>query len=167
MNPFRPALQGSRQPSRRIKPSSRGRADDVTIAPVRKARWPRFLAGAALVALLASPALAAEHACVTAGSSLDGVCSETLAASSGPVLKPSTTAGGYRAITFDNESTTATIAVCLGASCTAAINTGGSFTIPPGQTRTWSVPYGAGGGFNDPWNAISSVASITITVQAQ
>jgi len=62
-------------------------------------------------------------------------------------------------LVIDNESTTATIACNFGG--TAAINTAGSFTIPPGSTRTWaSYPVPA-----DTVNCISSVASSPATIE--
>lgn len=62
-------------------------------------------------------------------------------------------------LALDNESATATVACAFGA--TAAINTAGSFTIGPGQTRTWTgqrIP-------SDAINCISSVASSPLTVE--
>ena len=50
--------------------------------------------------------------------------------SSGSILA-ARTAPKY-ALSVKNESTTASIAFCFGASCTAALNTAGSITIPPG-----------------------------------
>lgn len=157
--------QGSRQPSQRTKPPS-------MVARRRLLRGVSCKGGAlALLLMLAAlisagPALA-EHPCAVSGNSVDGVCAETIGTGSATVLKATTTQGGYRAITIDNESTTASIAVCFGASCIPAINTAGSFTIGPSMTRTWTTPYGAGGGFNDPMNAIASAASTPVTTQAQ
>lgn len=64
-------------------------------------------------------------------------------------------------IAIDNESASASIAVCFG-SCTPALNTAGSFTIPPGQTRTWRGPYVPA----DQINVIASAASTPVTVEA-
>lgn len=59
-----------------------------------------------------------------------------------------------------NESASASIAVCLGA-CTAALNTSGSMTIPPGQMLTLSdAAYVPG----DAVNAIASSAATPVTV---
>lgn len=79
------------------------------------------------------------------------------------------TQGGAPAneLAIDNESTTATIAICFAppnalptTSCPGGpgINTAGSFTIPPGATRIW----GTNGG-NVPSNAIWGIASAVST----
>ncbi|HEV2187510.1 MAG TPA: hypothetical protein VGR70_09895 [Stellaceae bacterium] len=126
------------------------------------------LALIAALALLAAPAYA-EHSCPPSGTSIDGVCPVTVGTSVLAVLNVYPTPGGsgYRQIAVDNESTSANCAVCFGASCTPALNTAGSFTIPAGMTRTWSIPFGSGGGYNDPMRGICSAASTPLTVQAQ
>jgi hypothetical protein len=80
----------------------------------------------------------------------------TVGASSAQVLA----AGSRKYLSFDNESTTATIACNFGG--TAAINTAGSYTLPPGATRTWA----AANGFvpSDAVNCIASVGSTPLTV---
>lgn len=63
------------------------------------------------------------------------------------------------ALSLKNESATASIAICFGASCTAALNTAGSVTLAPGQL--WS----AGPAFIplDQINGISSAATSPAT----
>ena len=64
-----------------------------------------------------------------------------------------------RLLSIDNESATATIACAFGAS--AALNTAGSFTIPPNFTRTWTAyPVPA-----DAVNCISSAATSAATIE--
>lgn len=58
--------------------------------------------------------------------------------------------GPRKLVAIDNESTTATIACNFGG--TAALNTAGSWTIPPGNTRTWAGPF-------VPTDAINCIAS--------
>lgn len=63
-------------------------------------------------------------------------------------------------LALDNESTTATVACAFGA--VAAINTKGSFTLPPGVTRTWnSYPVPA-----DAVNCIASALATPLTIEA-
>lgn len=62
-------------------------------------------------------------------------------------------------IAIDNESTTATIACNFGG--TAAINTAGSWTLTPGQTRTWKTDPIPG----DAINCISSAATSPATYE--
>lgn len=62
-------------------------------------------------------------------------------------------------LALDNESTTASLACAFGA--TAALNTAGSFTIQPGQTRTWSGTYVP----LDAVNCIASAAATPLTVE--
>lgn len=84
------------------------------------------------------------------------VSAATVGTSSAQVLA----AASRRLLAIDNESTTATIACAFGA--TAAINTAGSFTIPPGVTRTWrDYPVPA-----DAVNCIASASSTPATVEA-
>ena len=49
-----------------------------------------------------------------------------------------TVPGGASTLSIDNESSSATIACALNNS-TAAINTAGSYTMPPNTTRLWSL----------------------------
>lgn len=63
-------------------------------------------------------------------------------------------------LNIKNESTTASIAFCLGSSCTAAINTAGSVTIPPNQLYAFGPNYIP----LDQINMISSVASSPATI---
>ena len=82
---------------------------------------------ALLLVLLALPAQAAQRSIVSA----------TIGATSAQAVAAAP--GGQRVfLSIDNESTTATIACSFGG--TAAINTAGSYTIPPGNTRTWTAP---------------------------
>lgn len=93
----------------------------------------------------------------TALSAVTGsVSAKTITNSSAQVLA----AASRLFLAVDNESTTATIACAFGA--TAAINTAGSFTIQPNQTRVWnSYPVPA-----DALNCISSAATSAATVEA-
>jgi hypothetical protein len=61
---------------------------------------------------------------------------------------------------IDNESTTATIACNFGG--TAALNAAGSWTIPPGDTRTWNGSFVPA----DAINCIASAASTPVTIEA-
>lgn len=84
------------------------------------------------------------------------VSAKTITSSSAQVLAAAT----RQLLAISNESTTATIACAFGA--TAAINTAGSFTLIPGQTRIWnSYPVPA-----DIFNCISSAATSAATVEA-
>jgi hypothetical protein len=72
-----------------------------------------------------------------------------------------TSPGGRTLLAVDNESTTATIACAFGNPATAAINTAGSFTMTPGQTRTWlnfALP-------TEPMYCISSAATSPATIE--
>ena len=82
----------------------------------------------------------------------------TLGATSTQVIAGSV--NGRRFLAIDNESVTATVACAFGA--TAALNSAGSWTIPPGMTRTWN------GGFvpSDTVNCIASAAGTAVTVEA-
>lgn len=71
-------------------------------------------------------------------------------------------AASRRMIAIDNESTSATIACSFGG--TAATNTAGSWTIPPGSTRTWLPPAPIP---LDAINCISSAATSAATIQVQ
>jgi hypothetical protein len=129
-----------------------------------------IIAIAAALSLAAiDEARAANANCPGGGSPpVDGVCGVTVGTGSTLILNPAVNEGaanGYRKIAVDNESTTATCAVCFGASCTPALNTAGSFTIAPGVTRQWDVPYGAGGGYADAMNGICSASSTPLTVE--
>lgn len=120
------------------------------------------------VLALAAPAARAEHSCPASGTSVDDICAVTLGTSAGAVLKAYAGGGsGYRTLAFDNESMTTAIAVCPGASCTPALNTAGSYTIPAGGTRLFQIPYGSAGGYNDQWNGIAGASSTPVTVEAQ
>lgn len=71
-------------------------------------------------------------------------------------------ASSRRFLAIDNESTTATISCTFGTTLTAGINAAGSFTIPPGNTRTWGntfVPAAA------VW-CVASAAATPVTIQA-
>ena len=59
-----------------------------------------------------------------------GYSAVTVTSTSGSIL--AARAAPKYALSVKNESTTATIAICFGSGCTAAINTAGSVTIPPG-----------------------------------
>lgn len=63
-------------------------------------------------------------------------------------------------LAIDNESASATVACAFGA--TPALNTAGSWTIPPGDSRSWS------GAFipNDQVNCIAGAASTPVTVES-
>ncbi len=89
-------------------------------------------------------------------SSLTGtVQAKTITNTSAQVLA----AAARTLLAVDNESATATIACAFGA--VAAINTAGSFTILPGNTRTWvnyPIP-------TEALNCISSAATSPATVE--
>jgi hypothetical protein len=88
-------------------------------------------------------------------SAVGTVTAAAVGTSSATVLAP----GARRLLAIDNESTTATIACAFGAA--AAINTAGSFTIPPGQTRMWKdYPVPA-----DAVNCIANAAATPATVE--
>lgn len=83
------------------------------------------------------------------------VSAKTITNSSAQVLA----ASSRQLLAIDNESATASIACAFGA--TAALNTAGSFTLPPQSTRTWTsypVPAAA-------VNCISSAATSPATVE--
>jgi Zn-dependent alcohol dehydrogenase len=65
-----------------------------------------------------------------------------------------------RFLAIDNESTTAAVACAFGA--TAALNTAGSWTIPPGMTRTWNGTFVP----SDAVNCIAGAAGTPVTVEA-
>lgn len=70
-------------------------------------------------------------------------------------------AGPKKFIAIDNESGSTSIACSFGG--TAALNTAGSFTIPPGSTRVWNsvwIP-------SDAVQCISGAASSAATIQVQ
>lgn len=74
-------------------------------------------------------------------------------------------AGSRLFLSINNESTTATIACAF--SATAAANTAGSYTIGPGNTRTWGpgtyeIPGAPGGAVN----CISSAATSPATIES-
>lgn len=121
---------------------------------------------AALLALVLNGLFACQPAYAGAcplAASAKGTCACTVGTGSTACLNANTTAP-YRAITVDNESTTATIAVTDDGT-TPAINTAGSYTIPPGQTRSW--PTGPNITFVGPLNVIGSAASTPVTVKGQ
>lgn len=70
-------------------------------------------------------------------------------------------AAAHTILDIKNESTTATIACAFGA--TAAINTAGSYTIPPGWHRSWEGSYVP----SDAVNCISSAATSPATIEAK
>ena len=129
----------------------------------------RFLASVAFLAVFGCVAVRAQTANPTA-----------FYANSGS--PPASGTGGFNAVTagitsakalpaaphtctlieIDNESSAASIAACFGSSCTAALNTAGSFTIAPGTTRIWSGPYVPA----DQINIIASAASTPVTIEA-
>jgi hypothetical protein len=82
----------------------------------------------------------------------------TIGTSSGQALAGS--ALGRRFLAIDNESVTATVACAFGA--TAALNTAGSWTIPPGMTRTWNGSFVP----SDTVNCIASAAATPVTIEA-
>lgn len=69
-------------------------------------------------------------------------------------------AGIRRFLAIDNESMTAAIACAFGGA--AALNTAGSWTIPPGMTRTWNGTFVP----SDAVNCIASAAGTPVTVEA-
>lgn len=66
---------------------------------------------------------------------------------------------GRKFLAIDNESTTATVACAFGAP--AAINAAGSFTIPPGFTRTWDGTFVP----NDAVSCIASAGATPVTIE--
>lgn len=95
---------------------------------------------------------------MTPASPTGSVSSVTIGTSSAQAI--ASEANGRRLLSIDNESATATIACSMGG--TAALNAAGSFTIPPGMTRTWSgtaVPA-------DAVNCISDTSSTPATIQS-
>ena len=82
----------------------------------------------------------------------------TVGTSSAPALGAAV--GGRKFLAIDNESQTATLACAFGAA--AALNTAGSFTIPPGFTRTWDGTFVP----NDAVNCIASAGSTPVTIEA-
>jgi hypothetical protein len=62
-------------------------------------------------------------------------------------------------LVLDNESATATIACAFGA--TPALNTAGSWTLPPGTTRSWAGPLVP----NEALECISSASATPLTIQ--
>ena len=65
-----------------------------------------------------------------------------------------------RFLAIDNESVTAAVACAFGA--TAAINSAGSWTIPPGMTRTWNGTFVP----SDAVNCIAGAANTPLTIEA-
>jgi hypothetical protein len=106
------------------------------------------------------PAFAA--ACPLAASA-SGTCACTVGTGSTVCLNAKTTAS-YRVITVDNESATAIIA-CTDDGTTPALNTAGSWTIQPLQTRQW--PTGPNLNHSGPLNCLSNTASTPVTVKGQ
>lgn len=113
----------------------------------------RALRNAALAALLVTSA----HA--------QTVGPQTKAKTTSPVTVTSTSAQVLAAgqvtqlLAIDNESSSATIACAFGG--TAALNTAGSFTIAPQNTRVWnSAPIP-----NDAINCISSASTSPMTLE--
>lgn len=85
----------------------------------------------------------------------------TLTNSSATYLPPQ---NSRQFLAIDNESATIAIACAFGGA--AAVNTGGSWTIPAGATRTWpAVPGGPVP--TDAINCIAASGSPTITIQVQ
>lgn len=73
--------------------------------------------------------------------------------------------GGASSLSVNNESSTASIACALG-NATAALNTAGSYTIPPGATLLWSLDSRNGRQvFAGVLNCISSVATSPATIE--
>jgi Zn-dependent alcohol dehydrogenase len=68
---------------------------------------------------------------------------------------------GRRLLAIDNESPTATIACAFG-NMTPALNTAGSWTIPPQSVRDWSGSYVP----NDAVNCVASAAGTPVTIEA-
>lgn len=66
-----------------------------------------------------------------------------------------------RLLAIDNESATTTIACAFG-NMTPALNTAGSWTIPPQSVRDWSGSYVP----NDAVNCIASAAGTPVTIEA-
>lgn len=92
-----------------------------------------------------------------------GSCAATIGTGAVTVANASTTKP-YKAITIDNESTSATIA-CTDDGTTPAINTAGSWTIAPGLTRQW--PTGPEVSYGSAIQCIASASSTPVTVKAQ
>lgn len=91
-----------------------------------------------------------------ASSATGTVSGATVGTASAQILAPA----ARRFLAIDNESTTATVACAFGGA--AAINSAGSFTIPPGVTRTWrDYPVPA-----DAVACIASAAGAPLTVEA-
>lgn len=108
---------------------------------------------AATVASLTNPLPTAGQAAVSA------VTGTTSAATVTNTSTQVLAAASRQFLAVDNESATASIACRFGG--TAALNTAGSWTIPPGATRTWlNYPVPA-----EALNCISSVASSPATVE--
>jgi hypothetical protein len=89
------------------------------------------------------------------------------AGSAGPVTVSTTStqalassALGRRFLAIDNESITATVACAFGT--TAALNTAGSWTIPPGMTRTWNGSFVP----SDAVNCVASATGTPVTIEA-
>ena len=95
---------------------------------------------------------------IAPSSSADNTIAATVGVTSAQVVAVSATRRVIVAI--DNESTSATIACAFGA--TAALNTAGSFTIPPGVTRVWDGTFVP----SDAINCIASAGSTPVTVEA-
>lgn len=105
---------------------------------------------------------------LNAGSNTIGAVTGAISAVTGSVSAATITnssaqivaAASRRLLAISNESASASIACSFGG--TAALNTAGSFMIPPLSTRTWvNYPVPA-----DAVNCISSVASSPATVEA-
>jgi hypothetical protein len=69
---------------------------------------------------------------------------------------------GRRLLSIHNESGSASVAVCISASCTAALNTAGNYTLGPGQTILWNTPNAVP---SSAVNAIATGSSIPVTVE--
>ncbi len=110
---------------------------------------------AVILLLYAGAASAATCSNATYG----GACTITNSSALAVTLPTQTTV-----LAIDNESASATIA-CAFANGTAALNTAGSWTIPPGFTRTWF--FGPKLGLINPGilNCISGAATSPATIE--
>lgn len=110
-------------------------------------------------ACLVDPNTGAGYNAVTPITGTGGVTAVTVGTASAQAIAAATRTA---ILAFKNESTSASIAISLGG--TAALNTAGSFTIPPGQLLTLSTPAYVPG---DAINAIASAATTPMTVFAK
>lgn len=111
--------------------------------------------GTGLPCIVGSTATCGMKVAVAPVTGTGSVTGPTITSSSAQALA----SGNRRFLYIGNESTTATIACNFGG--TAAINTAGNFTIPPGNGRTWSATFIP----SEAVNCISSAATSPATIQ--